>query len=82
MLYEIEWKPRAVRQFENLRKQDADAAKKVCEKVEGLADREKWQDLGVIPLTFHPDRYRLWVGNYRVLFDVWNRVIILDVREA
>jgi mRNA interferase RelE/StbE len=71
MNYEIEFKPRAIKDLEGLPRS---AQRRILAKIEGLRD-----DLAgdVKRLTNFTPEYRLRVGDYRVLFEVaGNRVVI------
>ena len=80
MNFRIEFKPRAIKDLKAL---PADTVRRIVEKIEGLQN-----DLGgdVKRLTQHTPEYRLRVGDYRVLFEVEKRIIviyrILHRREA
>ncbi len=76
MTYEIEFKPRAVKDLQSLPKS---MAQRIVEKVEALR-----ADLGgdVKRLTNFTPEYRLRVGDYRVLFEVEaSKVIIYRVKH-
>ena len=76
MRYEIEFKPRAVRDLASL---SPDVARRIMERVEALRD-----DLGgdVKRLTNFTPEYRLRVGQYRVLFEAEQlRVIVYRVKH-
>jgi mRNA interferase RelE/StbE len=76
MNYEIEFKPRAIKDLKVL---DHQIQRRVVERIEGLK-----QDLAgdVKRLTNFTPEYRLRVGDYRVLFEVdANRVIIYRVKH-
>jgi len=76
MIYQIEFKPRALK---DLRAIDKGEARRVIEKVEALEN-----DLAgdIKRLTDFTPEYRLRVGNYRVLFEVEGvKVVIYRVRH-
>jgi len=71
MNFRIEFKPRAIKDLKAL---PADTARRIVEKIEGLQN-----DLSgdVKRLTQHTPEYRLRVGDYRVLFEVEKRIIVI-----
>ena len=71
MNFRIEFKPRAIKDLKAL---PADTVRRIVEKIEGLQN-----DLGgdVKRLTQHTPEYRLRVGDYRVLFEVEKRIIVI-----
>jgi len=74
MNYQIEFKPRAVKDLKAL---SAAQHRQVVEKIEALQ-----KDLvgDVKKLTDHTPEYRLRVGNYRVLFEVdGNSVVVYRI---
>jgi mRNA interferase RelE/StbE len=76
MTYEIELKPRAIKDLKSL---DATQRRKVVSRVEELRN-----DLAgnVKRLTDFTPEYRLRVGSYRVLFEVeGDRVVIYRIRH-
>jgi mRNA interferase RelE/StbE len=76
MEYQVEIKPRAVKDLKGLPLKDA---RQILEKVEAMQ-----QDLAgdVKRLTNHTPEYRLRVGDYRVLFEVaGENVIIYRIRH-
>jgi mRNA interferase RelE/StbE len=71
MTYEIEFKPRAIKDLEGLSK---DIQRRILAKIESLAD-----DLAgdVKRLTNFTPEYRLRVGDYRILFELEaNKIVI------
>ena len=76
MEYEIEFKPRAVKDLQSLHRS---MAQRIVEKIEALRT-----DLAgdVLRLTNFTPEYRLRVGDYRVLFEVEaSKVIIYRVKH-
>ena len=76
MRYEIELKPRAIRDLKAI---DRAMARRIAEKLIAMQD-----DLAgdVKRLTNATPEFRLRVGNYRVLFEIeGNKVIIYRVRH-
>ena len=76
MEYEIEFKPKAIKDLDSL---PADIAKRVVEKASRLSQNLEGD---VKRLTNFTPEYRLRVGDYRVLFEVeGNRVVVYRVRH-
>ena len=76
MIYEIEFRPRALK---DLRALDRNEARRIIEKVRAMKN-----DLAgdVKRLTNFTPEYRLRVGNFRVLFEIeGNKVVIYRVRH-
>lgn len=76
MTYEIELKPRAIKDLKSL---DTVQCRKIVSRMEDLKN-----DLGgdVKRLTNFTPEYRLRVGSYRVLFEVEaNRVVIYRIKH-
>lgn len=76
-MYEIEWRPKAVRQF---RKLPTQIRVKISDAVESLVTPQIAKN--VRPLKKHAVGFRLRVGNYRVLFDVHESVRIVLIEEV
>ncbi len=79
-MFDIDWKPKAVKQLAKIKKNNADATK-IIRAVETLADLPTAKDV-VKALTNHQYGYRLKVGNYRVLFDARHQIQIIDIQEV
>jgi mRNA interferase RelE/StbE len=77
MTYEIELKPRAVK---DLRKIPKDQASRIADALEDLADGMKGD---IKRLTNFTPEYRLRVGDYRVLFEIEDssRIVVYRVRH-
>jgi mRNA interferase RelE/StbE len=74
--FDIEFKPRAVKDLDAL---DRQMARRVLEKIRGL---ENGLSSDVKRLTNFTPEYRLRVGDYRVLFEIeGDRVIIYRVKH-
>jgi mRNA interferase RelE/StbE len=76
MVYEIEFKPRAMKDLKGIDRHDAH---RVVEKIKAMGD-----DLAgdVKRLTNSTPEYRLRVGNHRALFEVeGDKVVIYRVRH-
>jgi mRNA interferase RelE/StbE len=77
MTYEIELKPKAVK---DLRKIPKDQASRIADALEDLADGMKGD---IKRLTSFTPEYRLRVGDYRVLFEIEDssRIVVYRVRH-
>lgn len=76
MEYEIEFKPKAIKDLDSLQ---PDIARRIVEEVGRLVQNLEGD---VKRLTNFTPEYRLRVGDYRVLFEVeGNRVIVYRVRH-
>lgn len=77
MRYEIDFKPRAIKDLKSIDKKEV---KRIIEKIEKLSN-----DLSgdVKRLTNFTPEYRLRIGNYRVLFEIVekNNIIIYRIRH-
>jgi len=76
MIYEIEFKPRSIRDIEAC---SPEVARRIIGKIDAMRE-----DLSgdVKRLTKHVPEYRLRVGDYRVLFEVEGaRVIVYRVKH-
>lgn len=71
MLFDIEFKPRAIKDLKAL---PLETGRRIMDKIEGLKN-----DLSgdVKHLTAHTPEYRLRVGDYRVLFEVERQTVII-----
>jgi len=72
MTYEIEFKPRAVRDLKSIEKNDI---KKIFKKIEEM--KNGLDNLNIKKLTDFTPEYRLRVGIYRVLFEINDSVITI-----
>jgi len=76
MEYEVEFKPKAIKDLDSL---PPDLARRVVEKAAGLRNDLQGD---VKRLTNFTPEYRLRVGDYRVLFEVeGSRVVVYRVRH-
>jgi len=71
MLYEIEIKPKAIK---DCRRMPKGVAQQIYDKIEEMSDGLKGK---VKQLTNHTPEYRLRVGDYRVLFEVSDKTIVV-----
>lgn len=65
-----------------LRAIDSTTAMKILEALTPLGDDPYRQDAAVRKLTGHGDRYRLRVGDYRVIYRIDNTQLIIEVVEV
>lgn len=77
MTYEVRIKQAARRQIRNLSKQAQPA---IIAALEGLADNPRPH--GVVKLTGLADLYRIRVGEYRVIYQVRDRELLVLVLKA
>ncbi len=71
MLYGIEFKPQSLKDGKKIPKKDL---RRIFDKIEALKENM----IGDIKhLTNTEPEYRLWVGDYRVLFEVEGEVIVV-----
>ncbi len=71
MHYEIEIKPRAIK---DCKKMPQEVVQQIFAKIEEMSDDLKGQ---VKQLTNHTPEYRLRVGDYRVLFEINDETIVV-----
>jgi len=71
MKYQIQFKPKAIKM---LKKSPPTDSQKILAKIEKLTDNLEGD---VKKLTNFTPEYRLRVGNYRVLFEVEERLIVI-----
>jgi len=71
MKYEIEFKPRAVKDLQSISKT---TQTKILAKIQAMENDLKGD---VKKLTNFTPEYRLRVGNYRILFEIENELIII-----
>ncbi len=77
MKYAFRWREHAVRQFRAI---PQPAALAILRALAPLGDDPRRPDADVKKLAGHPDRYRLRVGDYRVIYEIADaRLIILIV---
>ncbi|MBG1267126.1 type II toxin-antitoxin system RelE family toxin [Nostoc sp. WHI] len=74
MTYQIEISNRAVKQ---LKKLSADIRDRVNEKILELADNPR--PSGVVKLENTDNKYRIRIGNYRILYEIQDDVLIVKV---
>ena len=69
--YQIEFKPRAIKDLDDL---PSRARERVLQKIEGLSDNLAGD---VKHLTNFTPEYRLRVGDYRVLFEIEDTIVVV-----
>jgi mRNA interferase RelE/StbE len=74
--YAFRWRERAVRQ---LRAIPQPAALTILQALTPLGDDPRRPDANVKKLTGYEDRYRLRVGDYRVIYDVTDKELVILV---
>ena len=74
MVYRIEFKPAAQRDFDALPKE---AQARIRPRIDGLADNSR--PPGCKKLQGHSNRYRIRVGVHRVLYDIDEAVLLVLV---
>ncbi len=74
MAYRIEFKPSAAKEFSQLPK---NIQKRIAAKVNTLADNPRPR--GVEKLEGRENRYRIRVGDYRVIYEIHNEVLLVLV---
>ncbi|QLE47609.1 type II toxin-antitoxin system RelE/ParE family toxin [Nostoc sp. C057] len=74
MTYQIELSNKAAKQ---LKKLSADIREKINEKILELADNPR--PSGVVKLENTANKYRIRVGNYRILYDIQDDILIVKV---
>ncbi len=78
MPYEIEFKPSAEKDFSKL---ERDAQKRILEKIKSLASDPRPR--GVEKLSGHKNRWRIRVGRFRIIYQVFeDKLVILVLRIA
>ena len=75
---EIIWTPKALKQLSKLKNKAAQ--KRIVVAVRALVDFPDTP--GVKALTNHRRAYRLRVGDYRILFDVFDQARIISIEEV
>jgi len=76
-MYMINWSSKAKKQ---LRKIDRKEQEKIIDAVDELENFPTVKN--VIPITRHQYKYRMRVGNYRVLFDADTQVKIIEIQQV
>ncbi|HET7205615.1 MAG TPA: type II toxin-antitoxin system RelE/ParE family toxin [Terriglobales bacterium] len=74
MAYTIQFKPAAARQFERLPR---DAQQRIATKIDGLRDQPF--PAGVKKLTGLSDAWRIRVGDYRIVYQVHRKMLLVLV---
>jgi len=74
--YAFRWRERAVRQLRTI---PQPAALTILQALTPLGDDPRRPDANVKKLTGYEDRYRLRVGDYRVIYDVTDKELVILV---
>lgn len=74
MTYQVEFTKKASKQLDKL---SLDLQQKIKTKVQELADNPRPN--GVVKLENSDDRYRIRVGDYRVLYEIQDDLLIVSV---
>ena len=74
MRYAVEFKPSAYREFRRLQ---SDIAKRVDAKIVALASNPR--PYGVEKLAGYERAYRIRVGDYRILYEIFDDVLVVYV---
>jgi len=75
--YQIEWKPSAVRE---LKKLDRQVVPRIVDAVEALSSIPFPQ--GVKKLQGSEATYRIRVGDYRVIYEVYSRRLVVEITRV
>jgi mRNA interferase RelE/StbE len=76
-MFVLQWKPKAVRQFEKINNHDMQA--KIAAGIDTLEHFPKCKNIKMLK-TYKTD-YRLRVGRYRILFNVNSTIRIIKIEE-
>jgi len=77
-MLEISWKPKALKQLRKLK--DPIGQRRIVEAVGGL---DGFPDVpNVKPLVNHEYGFRLRVGNFRVLFNLFESIEVVSIEEV
>ncbi len=77
MAYTIKYKPAASRQLAKLNKS---IQARLKPKIKALANNPRPH--GAIKLQGYENRYRIRVGDYRILYEIWDNVLVVVVTEV
>ncbi len=77
MAYLVDFKPLALRQISKL---NNDIQNRISSKIDALVDRPRPK--GVIKLQGFENRYRLRVGDYRVIYEIHDNVLLVLIVEV
>jgi mRNA interferase RelE/StbE len=79
MKYAFRWRERAVRQLRGIPQQ---AALTILRALTPLGDDPRRQDASIKKLAGYADRYRLRVGDYRVIYEIADEQLVILVVGA
>ncbi len=77
MAYLIDFKPLALRQISKL---NIDIQNRISSKIDALVDNPRPR--GIIKLQGFENRYRIRVGDYRVIYEIHDNVLLVLVVEV
>lgn len=77
MTYAIEFRPAALRDLKTL---PVDLRKRIGRKIDSLADNPR--PPGVEKLSGREDSYRVRVGDYRIIYEIRDRVLLIIIVEV
>lgn len=77
MIYTVKFEPATLRQFHKL---DSSTQARLKLKIRALADNPRPR--GVIKLQSFDNRYRIRVGDYRVIYEIHDNVLLVLVVEV
>ncbi|HDN25948.1 MAG TPA: type II toxin-antitoxin system RelE/ParE family toxin [Thioploca sp.] len=77
MAYTIQYKPVASRQIAKLSK---NIQARLKPKIKVLANNPRPH--GAIKLQGYENRYRIRVGDYRIIYEIWDRVLVIVIAEV
>jgi len=74
MSYQVEFAPKAVKQFKKLPRKEQ---KRIQEKIDSLTDLPRPE--GVVKLTDEDNLYRVRVGNYRIIYSIYDEQLLIII---
>ena len=77
MAYTIKYKPAASRQIAKLNKS---LQSRLIPQIKALANNPRPH--GAIKLQGYENRYRIRVGDYRIIYEIWDNVLVVVVTEV
>ena len=77
MVYTIKYKPVASRQLAKLNR---NIQARLMPKIKALANNPRPH--GAIKLQGYENRYRIRVGDYRVIYEIWDSVLVVVIAEV
>jgi len=77
VVYTIKYKPVASRQLAKLNR---NIQARLMPKIKALANNPRPH--GAIKLQGYENRYRIRVGDYRVIYEIWDSVLVVVIAEV